>query len=215
MEQASQHFADRVGPEVARVFVLAVTAVVSHGMAGGSAWLASRLAMLPSFSEAAALGASQVGINLGNVGQVSTVAVVGTTIVISLPATAVAMVAQSMGGGGSAVGVNPTGFRSWGSFSGLKNALGSAGEGQQWHHIVEQTPGNVERFGPHALHNTENVIPLEKGLHTRISALYSSIRGNITGSNSLTVRQWLSTQSYEAQRKFGLLAIENVKKGIW
>jgi hypothetical protein len=73
----------------------------------------------------------------------------------------------------------------------------------KWHHIVEQTPGNVERFGSHALHNT------------RISALYSSIRLNITGSNSLTVRQWLSTQPYETQRKFGLLAVENATKGIW
>jgi hypothetical protein len=122
------------------------------------------------------------------------VAVVGSTIVISLPATAVAMAAQDMGGGGSAA------FQSWGSFSGLKNALGPAGEGKEWHHIVEQTPGNVERFGPHALHNTQNVIPLEKELHARVSAFYSSIREGITRSSSLTVRQWLSTQSYQAQR---------------
>jgi hypothetical protein len=115
----------------------------------------------------------------------------------------------------AAAGVSPAGFRSWGSFSGLKRALGSAGPGKNWHHIVEQTPGNVERFGPHALHNTENVIPLEQSLHTRISALYSSIRWNITGSRSLTVRQWLSTQSYEAQRKFGFMAIEKVTKGVW
>jgi hypothetical protein len=164
--------------------------------------------MLPRFSEAAAAGASRFGIKLASVGQVSAVAVVGSTIVISLPTTAVAMVAQSMGGGGA-------GFRSWGSFSGLKNALGPAGPGKAWHHIIEQTPGNVERFGPHAIHNTENVIALEQALHARISALYSSIRLNITGSNSLTIRQWLSTQPYEAQRKFGLLAIENVTKGIW
>jgi hypothetical protein len=49
--QAGQRFATRVGPEVARVFVLAVTVVVSQGMAGGAAWLASRLSMLPSFTE--------------------------------------------------------------------------------------------------------------------------------------------------------------------
>jgi hypothetical protein len=213
--QAAQRFAERIGPKVARVFVLAVTVVVSHGMTGGAALLASRLSMLPNFSEAAAVGASQLGINLANVGQVSAVAVAGSTVIISLPATAVAMAAEGMGGDGAAVAIHAGGFRSWGSFSGLKNALGPAGEGKQWHHIVEQTPGNLERFGPHALHNTENVIPLEQGLHTRLSALYSSIRLNITGSNSLTVRQWLSTQSYEAQRKFGLLAMENVTKGIW
>lgn len=86
---------------------------------------------------------------------------------------------------------------------------------KNWHHLVEQTEGNVRRFGPHALHNTENVIPLDKNLHTHISALYSSIRRSITGSDTLTVRQWLSTRSYEAQREFGLLAIENVTKGFW
>jgi hypothetical protein len=101
LEHASKRFANRVGPEVARVFVLAVTVVVSHGMAGGAALLSSRLSMLPSFSEAAAAGASRVGINLANVGQVSAVAVVGSTVVISLPATAVAMTARSAGGQGS------------------------------------------------------------------------------------------------------------------
>ncbi|MDC0711252.1 hypothetical protein POL68_22470 [Stigmatella sp. ncwal1] len=213
LEHASQRFANRIGPKVARVFVLAITVVVSHGMTGGAAWLSSRLSMLPSFSEAAAVGAPRLGINLTNVGQVSSVAVVGNTIVISLPATAVAMAAQSMGGG-SAAGTNLA-FRSWGSFSGLKSALGSAGEGKQWHHIIEQTPNNVQRFGPHALHNTKNVVPLDQAIHTRLSAVYSSIRLNITGSNSMTVRQWLSTQSYEAQRQFGLLALKNVTKGIW
>ncbi|MBZ4420953.1 hypothetical protein [Myxococcus sp. RHSTA-1-4] len=214
LEQAGQRFANRVGPEVARVFVLAVTVVVSHGMAGGAAFLASRLSLLPRFSEAAAVGASRVGIHLANVGDVRAVAVVGNTVVVSLPATAVVMAAQGVSGGAAARG-NPTGFRSWGSFSGLKGALGSAGKGKQWHHIVEQTPGNVERFGSHALHNTENVIPLDEAVHTGVSRLYSSIRPGITNSRTLTVRKWLSTQSYEAQRAFGLRAIDNVRNGVW
>ena len=213
MEQAGYRFANRVGPEVARVFVLAVTMVVSHGMTGGAAWLASRLSMLPSFTEAAAAGGSRVGISLANVGQVSAVSIEGSTVVISLPATAVAMAAQGVRG--AVAGVSPAGFRSWGSFGGLKSALGSAGPGKQWHHIVEQTPGNVERFGPHALHNTQNVIPLEEGLHTQVSAFYSRKILRITGSRDLTVRQWLSAQSYEAQRAFGVQAIENIKNGIW
>ena len=124
------------------------------------------------------------------------------------------MAAQEMGGG-AADGAGSAAFRSWGSFNGLKNALGSAGEGKEWHHIVEQTQGNVGRFGPHALHNTRNVIPLEKELHTQLSAFYSRKRFFITNSESLIVREWLSTQSFEAQRQFGLQAIENIKKGIW
>jgi hypothetical protein len=100
LERAGQRFADRVGPEVARVFVLAVTVVVSHGMNGGSAWLASRLAMLPSFSEAATMGGSRVGIYLANVGEVSAVAIIGSTVVISLPTTAIAMAVAGVGGQG-------------------------------------------------------------------------------------------------------------------
>jgi hypothetical protein len=52
-------------------------------------------------------------------------------------------------------------------------------------------------------------------VHVRLSAFYASKYFRVTGSRSLTVRQWLGTQSYEAQRRFGLLAIENIKNGIW
>ncbi|MBE4749500.1 hypothetical protein G4177_15150 [Corallococcus sp. ZKHCc1 1396] len=200
LEQAGLHFANRVGPEVARVFVLAVTVVVSHGMVGGAALLASRLAMLPSYTEVAAAGAASMGVHLANVGQVGSVAVVENTVVISLPATAIVAVIQ--GRGGLAAGVGSVGVRSWGSFSGLKNALGPAGKGKQWHHIVEQTEGNVQRFGPNTLHNTENVISIDEGVHRRISSYYSSKDSPFTGAQ--TVRQWLSGQSFQAQRDFGL-----------
>lgn len=99
LEEASQRFARAVGPQVARVFVLAVAVVVSQGMTGGSAWLASRLSMLPHFPVAAAQGASQVGIQLAEVGQVSAVAVVEGNLVITLAPTAVAMAAMESGGG--------------------------------------------------------------------------------------------------------------------
>ncbi len=105
LERASKRFASRVGPEVARVFVLAVTVVVSHGMTGGSAWLASRLAMLPSFTEAAALGASQLRLTLSEIGQVSAVAVSADgTITITLASTAVAMTAMGSDGSGGGSG---------------------------------------------------------------------------------------------------------------
>ncbi len=93
--------------------------------------------------------------------------------------------------------------------------MGKAGPGKEWHHIVEQTQGNVKRFGGEALHNTENVAALDKALHTDVNRLYSSIKYNITGSFKLTVREWLRGQSYEAQRAFGLVAINNVRTGVW
>lgn len=197
LEAASQRFADTVGPHVARVFILAVTVVVGRGTMGGATWLAARLPLLPSFVEASAVGSSQVGIVLEHVGEVSLVAVVGESLAISLAPTAVAMVAR----GTQAGGATASSFRSWGSYSGFRTAMGSAGEGKQWHHIVEQTPGNVGRFGSHAMHNTENVIAIDAGVHQQISALYSS-KAPFTGGQ--TIRQWLSGQSFQAQREFGL-----------
>lgn len=85
----------------------------------------------------------------------------------------------------------------------LTRALGPAGPGQHWHHIVEQTPGNIARFGPQAVHNTQNVVRLDAAAHARISGFYSSIQPQVTGSTTMTVRQWLSTQSFEAQQAFG------------
>lgn len=101
------------------------------------------------------------------------------------------------------------------AYSGFRKAMGSPGEGKEWHHLVEQTPGNVERFGAEAIHNTENIIPLDKGLHSRVSGFYSSIAQEVTGTRTLTVRKWLSTQSYETQRRFALEAIDKVLKGLW
>jgi hypothetical protein len=103
LEQAGQRYANRVGPEVAGVVVLAVTVVVSQGMAGGAALLASRLPLLPHFTEAAAVAASRFGINLANVGQVSAVAVsTEATITVALAPTAVAM--GAMGSGSNSAG---------------------------------------------------------------------------------------------------------------
>ncbi|WP_199724155.1 hypothetical protein [Corallococcus sp. AB011P] len=120
------------------------------------------------------------------------------------------------GNGGGEQGAAPSnGPKGYSSFKSFKRAMGPAGQGKEWHHIVEQTDRNAARFGPQALHNTENVIPLDKALHSEVSGLYSSIRYRITGSETMTIRQWLSTQSFEAQRAFGLRAMENVRNGVW
>lgn len=89
---------------------------------------------------------------------------------------------------------------SFGSFSSFKNALGPAGEGAQWHHIVEQTPGNLPRFGPGPIQNTGNLVRLGVPTHRQISGFYSSIQPFTGGA---TVRSWLSTQPFEIQQQFG------------
>lgn len=79
--------------------------------------------------------------------------------------------------------------------------MGPAGSGKQWHHIVEQTPGNVQRFGAESIHNTENVIAVDARIHERLSAYYSS-KQPFAGTG--TVREWLRGQSYAQQREFGI-----------
>ncbi len=100
---------------------------------------------------------------------------------------------------GFAVGA---GFR---SFSQAKRVLGPAGEGKQWHHLVEQTPGNVGRFGPEAIHNTGNLVRLDTAVHRQVSGYFSS-KQPFTGGQ--TVRQWLSGQSYARQQQFARQVME-------
>ncbi|NNC19008.1 hypothetical protein HJC22_25155 [Corallococcus exiguus] len=195
LDASGQRFATRVGPSIARVLVLAVTVAVSHGMTGGASLLAARLATLPNFPGGAAV-ASRVGVNVAGLEQVRAVSVSGGVITLSLPSTVVAMAAKPP------VSTTPSGARSWNSFSSLKRARGPAGPGKQWHHIVEQTDGNVRRFGPQSLHNTDNVIAIDEAVHQRISAYYSSKEVALTGVQ--TIRQWLSGQSFQAQRDFGM-----------
>ncbi|WP_164008855.1 AHH domain-containing protein [Pyxidicoccus trucidator] len=97
LEEAGARFGGVVGDAGARIFVLAVAAVVSGGTTGGAAWLASRLPLFPGIGQAAALSASQVGVDLAAIDQVSAVAVVEGTLVITLAPNAVAMAARSGG----------------------------------------------------------------------------------------------------------------------
>jgi len=108
---------------------------------------------------------------------------------------------------------NGTG-QSFDSFNAFKKAMGAAGQNQQWHHIVEQNPTNAAQFGQRALQNTNNLVPLNTTLHRQISGFYSSIRPDVTGSTTLTVRQWVSSQSFDTQMQFGQEILNKVLGGI-
>ena len=209
LREASERYGKLMGRNAARAFAMLAMAALGNTAPG----LAAKAPTLPGSMQAAVQAETQVGIRLAAVGQVETVAVSAESVTIALAPGAVAMTARAMNA--AAAKAPPNGFRAWGSYKSFKRAMGSAGPGKEWHHIVEQTPGNEKRFGAQAVQNTENIVPLDKGIHTRISSLYSSIQRDITGSSTMTVRKWLSTQSYEAQREFGLSAIDKVTKGIW
>jgi hypothetical protein len=91
--------------------------------------------------------------------------------------------------------------QSFKSFDSLKRSLGPAGEGQVYHHIVEQRAANVQRFGAETIHNTQNVVAVPRELNQTIANYYSSKRPSFTGN--VTVREWLNTKSYAQQREFG------------
>lgn len=90
------------------------------------------------------------------------------------------------------------------SFSAFKSAYGKAGGGYNWHHIVEQTPSNIKRFGAKQIHNPNNLVKIPGGkgsIHAKISGYYSSKQPFTHGK---TVRQWLSNKSYKEQYDFGM-----------
>jgi hypothetical protein len=206
IESAGQKYGKTMGRTAAKAFMMLATVAVGNTAAG----MASKLPTLPGAGQAAVMAEAQLGLRYAAVAQVEAVAVSAEGAVVTLAPGAVAMAAGGTTGGGS-----PPGDRSFTSFESFKRALGPAGFKKHWHHIVEQTEGNIGRFGPEAIHNTKNVIPLEEPIHKEVSRLYSQIRMDITGSPTLTIRKWLSTQSLEEQRQFGLRAIENVRKGLW
>ncbi len=216
LREIGEQFGRVIGPNSVRILVLVGTAAI-----GETAALASKAPKLPGFAQASRTVEASTGLRLLEAATGAERLIVsvpeGTVRIVAAPHV-VAMAARSLGAGNPAPGrgkLLPNGHRAWGSYGGFKSAMGPAGQGKEWHHIVERTPGNVKRFGGEALHNTENVTALGKAIHTRVSAFYSSIQPKITNSNTLTLRQWLSTQSYEAQREFGLLTIKNIVGGIW
>ncbi|HYO55036.1 hypothetical protein [Archangium sp.] len=220
LREVGERFGKVIGPNSVRILVMVATAAI-----GETATLMSKGPKLPGFGQASRTVELNTGLRLMDAATGAERVIVSVnegTIRVVLPVNAVSMTARNGGGGRSALKPKedtkggrllPSGHRAFRSFRAFKRYMGKAGEGNDWHHIVEKR--NAKRFGAEAIHNTENVIPLEKPLHDRVSALYSSVEENITRSANLTVRQWLDTQSYEAQRKFGLLAIENVRNGIW
>ncbi|MFA6172021.1 MAG: RHS repeat-associated core domain-containing protein [Patescibacteria group bacterium] len=138
---------------------------------------------------------------------------IGRDIIVMEAAGAMVSKALSLGGRivktllsteGKNIGI---GFKSFRSF---KRAFGAAGEGKEWHHIVEQTGKNIKKFGEEQIHNTQNLMSVSKEVNQKINAYYSSKR-SFTGGQ--TVRDWVSGQSYEQQYKFGQEVLSQVLKG--
>ncbi|GAP68173.1 protein containing RHS repeat-associated core domain [Bacteroidales bacterium 6E] len=96
------------------------------------------------------------------------------------------------------------GTQSFKSFSAFKKAMGSAGSGKHWHHIIEQHADNVAMFGQEAIQNTDNIIKIPGGfkgaLHSQVTGHYNSL---MPGTNML-VRDYVKTLPYNQQYQYGI-----------
>lgn len=88
----------------------------------------------------------------------------------------------------------------------VKKAIGSPGQGREWHHIVEQSQIKKSGFDVQMIQNSKNLISIDKGIHRKISDYYNSI--DIRLKSGIKVRDWLAGQSYEAQYEFGIKVLK-------
>ena len=94
--------------------------------------------------------------------------------------------------------------REFESFAEFKKVMGAAGEGKEWHHIVEQSQVLKSGFSQEMINSTDNILAVDKATHGQISGFYSSL---MYGTN-IRVRNWLAGQSFEEQYKFGLKVLK-------
>jgi len=103
------------------------------------------------------------------------------------------------------------------TFRAAKKHLGDAAPGKVWHHIVEQSQIKQTRsgFDVRIIHNTHNLIQLPDGIHTQISAFYSSIPNpELVNTGGKVFRDWLNGKSFEVQFEWGIWVIL-LKGGSW
>jgi RHS repeat-associated protein len=110
---------------------------------------------------------------------------------------------------GAKAALKELGGQGFGSFYKFKKAMGSAGKGKAWHHIVEQHEDNLLKFGNEQIHNTKNVISLPDmagDVHKKITGYYNSI--DPTYSTTEIVRDVIKNWSFEDQYNFGIRQIK-------
>ncbi len=100
--------------------------------------------------------------------------------------------------------------RGFNSFDALKTFLGSPGEGNVWHYIVEQS--KIDQFGAQTIHNVDNVISISAELNSQLNNFYQT-RNPLTGG--LSPREWLKGKSLQQNYDFGRVALYYVSTGVW
>ena len=87
----------------------------------------------------------------------------------------------------------------------LRNYLGPAGPGREWHHIVEKRLADKGIFPPEQIHSTDNIINLPVEVHRRVTARMSQVAPNADGR---VLRSIVEEMSLEDQYNFGIRLIK-------
>jgi hypothetical protein len=104
---------------------------------------------------------------------------------------------------------DPNDLQEFDSFRSLKSAM-KPQPNEQVHHLVEQN--QTARFGTRAIQNTSNAVNLPAGVHAKISAYYSTKATSVGIDYQGTVRDYIGTKSYAAQRQFAIDTTRNFVK---
>jgi hypothetical protein len=104
-----------------------------------------------------------------------------------------------------------TDYQPFSSFNAFKKDLlgkyfGAAGDGYEYHHIVEQGGKGLDNLPAGLMDSTENVVKIPRLLHEEISAEY----GKLYQGTGKTLRDWLSTQPYEVRRAEGIAVMRRL-----
>ncbi len=97
--------------------------------------------------------------------------------------------------------VKPDSGKGYDSFKDYKKENPVKIQGNQQHHIVEQSQIEKSGFSPQQIHNTNNIVELTPEQHSQISGFYSS---KTDFSGGLRVRDWLAGKSFDFQYQFGI-----------
>jgi hypothetical protein len=82
-----------------------------------------------------------------------------------------------------------------------------AGDGLEYHHIVEQGGDNEDNIPPEQLHSTDNIIKLPTIVHEAITAEYTTPQDEYGG---MTLREYLRGKPYEVQYEEGIKVLRKL-----
>jgi hypothetical protein len=85
----------------------------------------------------------------------------------------------------------------------LEKRFGSAGDGMQYHHIIEEGSGVASNL----VENADNIVRIPAILHEAINAIYATKSSKYGG---LTLRDWLKGQSADVKREYGIKVLRDL-----